>query len=80
MKKFEYSKTEYEKICEECMFNDEERTILRLRCQSKSRQEILNILEDMEIPMSLATLGRKINKIDNKINNKITKLILRDGS
>lgn len=80
MKKFEYSKTEYEKICEECMFNDEERAILRLRCQSKSRQEILNILEDMEIPMSLATLGRKINKIDNKINNKITKLILRDGS
>jgi hypothetical protein len=57
------------------MFNDEERAILRLRCQSKSRQEILNILEDMEIPMSLATLGRKINKIDNKIK----KLILRDG-
>ena len=30
MKKFEYSKTEYERICEECMLNDEERIILKL--------------------------------------------------
>lgn len=74
MKKFEYSKTEYEKICEECMLNDEERAILKLRCQGKSRLEIVNILEDMNIPMSTATLGRKIAKIDNKI----TKMI-RDG-
>lgn len=57
------------------MLNDEERTILRLRCQSKSRQEILNLLEDMNIPMSNATLGRKITKIENKIK----KAILRDG-
>ena len=75
MKKFEYSKTEYEKICEECMLNDEERTILRLRCHGKSRQEILNLLDDMENPMSLSTLGRKINKIDNKIK----KIILKGG-
>lgn len=76
MKKFEYSKTEYEKICEECMLNDEERAILRLRCQGKSRQEILFLLDDTGKSMSLSTLGRIINKIDNKINSKIT---LRDG-
>lgn len=71
MKKFEYSKTEYERICEECMLNDEERAILKLRCQGKSRQEILNLLDDMENPMSLSTLGRKITKIDNRIKKII---------
>lgn len=74
MKKFEYSKTEYERICDECMLNDEERVILKLRCQSKSVQEILNILEDTNNPMSASTLGRKVAKIDNKI-----KKMLRDG-
>lgn len=71
MKKFEYSKTEYEKICEECMLDDEERTILRLRCQGKSRQEILFLLDDIGKSMSLSTLGRIINKIDNKIKKII---------
>lgn len=76
MKRFEYSKTEYEKICEECMLNDEECIILKLRCQGKSRQEILISLEEMNIPMSNATLGRKITKINNKINKAVSK---RDG-
>lgn len=58
------------------MLNDEERAILRLRCQGKSRQEILFLLDDTGKSMSLSTLGRIINKIDNKINSKIT---LRDG-
>lgn len=78
MKKFEYSKTEYEKICEECMLNDDERTILKLRCQGKSRQEMLNILGDNQNPMSLATLGRKINKINIKIQTMVVKN-KRDG-
>ena len=67
MKRFEYSKTEYDKICEECMLNEEEKIILKLRCQGKTRQEMLNFFEDSNIPMSNATLGRKIIKIDNKI-------------
>ncbi len=71
MKKFEYSKTEYEKICEECMLNDDEKAILKLRCKGKTAQEILNILEEMNIPMSTATLSRKINKIDDKIRKMI---------
>ena len=71
MKKFEYSKTEYERICEECLLNDEERFILKLRCQGKTSQEILNALEDMNAPISLSTLGRQIKKIDNKIKRWI---------
>lgn len=67
MKKFEFSKSEYEKICEECMLNEEEKIILKLRCQGKSRQEMLTYFEDLNKPMSNATLGRKITKIDNKI-------------
>ena len=67
MKKFEYSKSEYETVCEECMLNEEERIVLKLRCQGKSRQEMLNFFEDLNKPMSNATLGRIIIKIDNKI-------------
>ena len=67
MKRFDFSKSEYEKICEECMLNEEERAILKLRCQGKSSVEILHSLEEIGIPMSSATLSRKINKIDNKI-------------
>lgn len=74
MKKFEYSKTEYERICEECMLNDEECAILKLRCQSKSAVQILSILNDMGMPISNTTLSRKILKIDNKI-----KKMIRDG-
>lgn len=75
MKKFEYSKTEYEKICEECMLSDEERIILKLRCQGKSAVQILAVLEEMNIPISNTTLSRKILRIDNKIK----KMIIRDG-
>lgn len=73
MRKFEYSKTEYERICEECMLNNEESIVLKLRCQGKSRQEMLTILEDANIPMSLSTLNRKIIKINNKIEKMVVK-------
>lgn len=74
MKKFEYSKTEYERICEECMLNDEERAILKLRCQGKSAVQILHALNEMDMPISNTTLSRKILKIDNKI-----KKMIKDG-
>ena len=74
MIKFEYSRTEYEKICDECMLNDEERAILKLRCQGKSAVQILNALNEMGMPISNTTLSRKILRIDNKI-----KKMLRDG-
>ena len=71
MKKFDYSKTEYEIICEECMFDEEEQIILKMRCMSKSAQEILTALDEKGKPMSTATLSRKIVKIDNKIRKLI---------
>lgn len=71
MKKFDYSKTEYEIICEECMFDEEEQIILKMRCMGKSAQEILTVLDEKGKPMSTATLSRKIVKIDNKIRKLI---------
>ena len=43
MKKFDYSKTEFEKICEECMLTDDEKIILKARCQGKSAVQIVHI-------------------------------------
>ena len=74
MKKFEYSKTEYERICEECMLSDEECAILKLRCQGKSAVQILHTLNEIGMPISNTTLSRKILKIDNQI-----KKMIRDG-
>lgn len=74
MKKFEYSKSEYERICEECMLSEDERIILKLRCQNKSAVQILVALSEMGFPISNTTLSRKILKIDNKI-----KKMIRDG-
>ena len=73
MNKFEYSKTEYQRICEECMLSDEESAVLKLRCQGKSRIEMLHALEDLNMPMSLSTLNRKINKINSKIKKMVVK-------
>lgn len=73
MNKFEYSKTEYQRICEECMLSDEESAVLKLRCQGKSRIEMLHALEDLKMPMSLSTLNRKINKINSKIKKMVVK-------
>lgn len=78
MKKFDYSKTEFEKICEECMLTDDEKIILKARCQGKSAVQIVHILDENNIPMSTATLSRKIAKIDNKITTKMSNII-RDG-
>ena len=62
MKKFEYSKTEYEKICEECMLNDDERTILKLRCQGKSRQERKSCVDALAAATILQAHLNDINK------------------
>ena len=75
MIKFDYSLTKYEWLCKECMFDETEKNIFRLRCLGKSAQEILNYLEKIDSPMSTSTLSRKILKIDNKI-----KKIIRDSS
>lgn len=53
------------------MFSEEERIILKMRCTGKTAQEILNVLEEKDKPMSTATLSRKILKIDNRIKKLI---------
>lgn len=72
MIKFDYSLTAYEWLCKECMFDDTEKIIFKLRCLGKSAQEILNHLEEIDKPMSTSTLSRKIVKIDNKIKKIIS--------
>lgn len=71
MIKFEYTKRQYDYLCEECMLSEDERLILKLRCMNKSNTQLLTILEDRGMPMSLATLGRKIKIIDNKIHKAL---------
>lgn len=71
MKKFDYSKTEYEIICEECMLDEDEKIILKMRCMGKSAQEILTALDEKGKPMSSATLSRRIIKIDDRIKKMI---------
>lgn len=51
--------------------SEDECLILKLRCMNNSNVQILTILEEKGFPMSLATLGRKTKKIDNKIHKII---------
>lgn len=71
MIKFDYTKTQFDYICEEGMLSEDECLILKLRCMNNSNVQILTILEEKGFPMSLATLGRKTKKIDNKIHKII---------
>ncbi len=71
MIKFEYNKKEYEALCNECMLNEEEKLILKLRCLSNSNTKILMILTEKGFPISSATLSRKIKMIDKKIHKVI---------
>lgn len=74
MIKFEYTKSQYELLCEECMLNEEEQLIFKLRCLSKSNAQISAELENRGFPMAPATLSRKIKNIDNKIHK-----VIREG-
>lgn len=71
MIKFDYTKSQYELLCEECMLNEEEQLIFKLRCLSKSNVQILTELENRGCPLAPATLSRKIKNIDNKIHKVI---------
>lgn len=73
MIKFEYNKKEYETLCDECMMNEEEQLIFKLRCLGNSNTQILMILEENGFPISQATLSRKIKVIDKKVHKVIEK-------
>ena len=62
MAKFDFTKSEYEYIIEECMFNDELKTIFEMLIKNYSRTQIA-----MKLNMSERTLDKRIRVIKNKI-------------
>lgn len=59
---FEFTKTEYEEICEECMLNDDYRKLFEMKIKSYSRTKMA-----MELNVSEATLDVMIKKLKKKI-------------
>ena len=59
---FEFTKTEYDKICEECMLNDEYKKLLEMKIKGYSRIKMA-----MELNISEATLDVMIKKLKKKI-------------
>ncbi len=62
MAKFDFTRTEYQYIVEECMFNDELKEIFELLIKNYSRTQIA-----MKLNMSERTLDKRIRVIKNKI-------------
>ena len=60
--KLDFTKQEYEYFCEECMFNDLQKDILKDRIKEKSIVEI-----SMKYNISTAKVEREIRKIKDKI-------------
>ena len=59
---FEFTKTEYERICEECMLNDEYRKLFEMKIKGYSRTKMA-----MELNVSEPTLDVMIQKLKKKI-------------
>ena len=59
---FEFTKTEYEQICEECMFNDEYRKLFEMKIKGYTRTKMA-----IELNVSEATLDVMIKKLKKKI-------------
>lgn len=59
---FEFTKTEYLRICEECMLNEEYAKLLEMEIKRYSRTKMA-----MELQVSEPTLDVMIRKLKNKI-------------
>lgn len=59
---FEFTKTEYEYICEECMLNEEYRKLFEMKIKGYSRTKMA-----MELNVSESTLDSMIQKLKKKI-------------
>ena len=59
---FELTKTEYEKICEECMLNDDYKKLLEMEIKEYSRPKMAS-----ELKVSIDTLDKMIAKLKKKI-------------
>ena len=63
---FEFTKTEYERICEECMLNDEYKKLLEMKIKGYSRTKMA-----MELNASEPVLDVMIKKLKKKIKKII---------
>lgn len=59
---FEFTRSEYEMICKECMLNDEYKKLLEMKIKGYSRPKM-----SMELNVSEATLDIMIKKLKKKI-------------
>ena len=59
---FEFTKTEYDLICEECMLNEEYKKLLEMKIKGYTRVKM-----SMELNISEATLDVMIKKLKKKI-------------
>ena len=59
---FEFTKTEYEYICNECMLNDEYKKLFEMKIKGYSRIKIAD-----ELGVSVDTLDKMIAKLKKKI-------------
>ena len=63
---FEFTKTEFEHICEECMLNDEYKRLLEMKIKGYTRTKMA-----IELNISEATLDIMIRKLKKKIKKII---------
>lgn len=66
MLKFDFTKTEYEHICEECMLNNEYKKLFEMKIKGYTRVKMAD-----ELSISVDTLDKMIKKL----KKKITKII-----
>ena len=59
---FEFTKTEYEYICNECMLNDDYKRLLEMKIKGYSRVKM-----SMELNISEGTLDKMIQNLKKKI-------------
>ena len=62
MKCFNFTKTEFEYICEECMLNDEYKKLLEMEIKDYSRPKMAD-----ELGVSIDTLDKMIATLKKKI-------------
>ena len=63
---FEFTRTEYEKICHECMLNEEYKKLFEMKIKGYSRPKMA-----LELNVSEATLDVMIKKLKKKIKKVI---------
>ena len=63
---FEFTRTEYEMICKECMLNDDYKKLLEMKIKGYSRVKM-----SMELNVSEGTLDKMIQNLKKKIKKII---------